>query len=98
MEIKRVCALYFSATGNTEKTVAAFAETLAEQLGIKPTSAEPRTASVSLPRRNCSIADSPKVSRTATRISVTRKMNTDTCTVCEIALRMIDRTGAPSWE
>ena len=32
MEIKRVCALYFSATGNTEKTVAAFAETLAEQL------------------------------------------------------------------
>ena len=35
MEIKRVCALYFSATGNTEKTVAAFAETLAEQLGVK---------------------------------------------------------------
>ena len=34
MEIKRVCALYFSATGNTEKTVAAFAETLAEQLGV----------------------------------------------------------------
>ena len=29
---------------------------------------------------------------------VTRKMNTDTCTVCEIALRMIDRRGAPSWE
>mgnify|MGYP000018040117 FL=1 len=35
MEIKRVCALYFSATGNTEKTVATFAETLAEQLGVK---------------------------------------------------------------
>ena len=35
MEIKRVCALYFSATGNTEKTVAAFAETLAEQLGVR---------------------------------------------------------------
>ena len=34
MEIKRVCALYFSATGNTEKTVATFAETLAEQLGV----------------------------------------------------------------
>ena len=34
MEIKRVCALYFSATGNTEKTVTAFAETLAEQLGV----------------------------------------------------------------
>ena len=34
MEIKRVCAMYFSATGNTEKTVAAFAETLAEQLGV----------------------------------------------------------------
>ena len=34
MEIKRVCALYFSATGNMEKTVAAFAETLAEQLGV----------------------------------------------------------------
>ena len=32
--------------------------TLAEQLGIRPTSAEPKTASVSLPRRNCSIADS----------------------------------------
>ena len=72
--------------------------TLAEQLGISPTSAEPRTASISLPRRNCSIADSPNVSSTATRISVTRKMNTETCTVCEIALRMIDRTGVPSWE
>ena len=34
MESKRVCALYFSATGNTEKTVATFAETLAEQLGV----------------------------------------------------------------
>ena len=34
MEIKRVCALYFSATGNTEKTVATFVETLAEQLGV----------------------------------------------------------------
>ena len=34
MEIKRVCALYFSATGNTEKTVATFAETLAEQLDV----------------------------------------------------------------
>ena len=55
-------------------------------------------ASVSLPRRNCSIADSPKVSSTATRISVTRKMNTDTCTVCEMALRIIDRTGVPSCE
>lgn len=24
-------------------------------------------------------------------------MNTETCTVCEIALRIIDRTGTPSW-
>ena len=34
MEIKRVCVLYFSATGNTEKTAAAIGETLAEQLGV----------------------------------------------------------------
>ena len=45
MEIKRVCALYFSATGNTEKTVAAFAETLAEQLGV-PWERLPRPASL----------------------------------------------------
>ena len=34
MEIKRVCVLYFSATGNTEKTAAAIGEALAEQLGV----------------------------------------------------------------
>ena len=34
MEIKRVCALYFSPTGNTEKTVTVIGETLAEQLGV----------------------------------------------------------------
>ena len=34
MEIKRICALYFSPTGNTEKTVTVIGETLAEQLGV----------------------------------------------------------------
>lgn len=34
MEIKRVCALYFSATGNTEKTVSLLAETLSEKWGV----------------------------------------------------------------
>lgn len=34
MKIERVCALYFSATGNTEKAVCAVAETLAEKLGV----------------------------------------------------------------
>lgn len=34
MEIKRVCALYFGATGNTEKAVLTVAETLAQLWGI----------------------------------------------------------------
>ena len=34
MEIKRVCILYFSATGNTEKTVGIIGETLAEAWGV----------------------------------------------------------------
>ena len=34
MEVKRVCALYFSPTGNTEKTASMIGETLAEQLGV----------------------------------------------------------------
>lgn len=34
MEIKRVCALYFSPTGNTERVVVALADTLAEQWGV----------------------------------------------------------------
>ena len=34
MEIKRVCILCFSATGNTEKTVGIIGETLAEAWGV----------------------------------------------------------------
>ncbi len=34
MEIKRICVLYFSATGNTEKTAVTMGEALAEQLGV----------------------------------------------------------------
>lgn len=34
MEIRRVCALYFSATGNTEKVVSTVAETLAEKWAV----------------------------------------------------------------
>lgn len=34
MKIKRVCALYFSATGNTEKVVTTVAETLAEKWAV----------------------------------------------------------------
>ena len=34
MEIKRVCILYFSATGNTEQTVGIIGETLAEAWGV----------------------------------------------------------------
>ena len=33
MEVKRICAAYWSATGNTDKTVNTIAETLAEKLG-----------------------------------------------------------------
>ena len=33
MEIRRVCVLYFSATGNTEKAAGIVGEALAEQLG-----------------------------------------------------------------
>ena len=34
MEVKRICAAYWSATGNTDKTVNTIAETLAEKLGV----------------------------------------------------------------
>ena len=34
MEVKRICAAYWSATGNTDKTVNTIAEALAEKLNV----------------------------------------------------------------
>ena len=35
MEIKRICQIYFSPTGTTEKVVCAVAEALTDDLGIE---------------------------------------------------------------